>query len=108
MCGSLYFLWLYAILRSIPNKLGGVIALISALLILFLLSLLSNIKKQSISFYPISQILFWVLISSWIILTWIGGNAVEKPFIITGQTFTIIYFIFFFIQPISTKLWDKI
>lgn len=101
-----YFLWVYAILRSIPNKLGGVVALALALLILFILPLSSNINKQRISFYPITQILFWILISSWVILTWIGGRPVEDPYILIGQLFTIIYFSFFILHPLSTKTWD--
>lgn len=103
-----YFLWVYAILRSIPNKLGGVIALFAALLILFLLPRTSNNNKRGIAFYPISQILFWSLVTSWAILTWIGGRPVEDPFIIIGQTFTILYFIFYLINPLSTNIWDKL
>ena len=103
-----YFLWVYAILRSIPNKLGGVVALALALLALFLLPIISNIKKQSLSFYPISQIVFWVFVSSWLILTWIGGRPVEDPYITIGQVFTSIYFLFYITHPITTSLWDKI
>jgi ubiquinol-cytochrome c reductase cytochrome b subunit len=103
-----YFLWVYAILRSIPNKLGGVVALFAALLILFLLPITSKINKRGISFYPISQVLFWILVTSWIILTWIGGRPVEDPYIIIGQTFTIIYFLFYLIQPLSTYIWDNL
>lgn len=103
-----YFLWVYAILRSIPNKLGGVVALFSALLILFILPFTNKFKKQRNSFYPINQILFWVLVSSWLILTWIGGNPVEDPFINIGQTFTIIYFIFYIINPLTARTWDTL
>lgn len=103
-----YFLWVYAILRSIPNKLGGVIALFAALLILFLLPFTSNNNKRGISFYPISQFLFWVLVTSWAILTWIGGRPVEDPFILIGQSFTVIYFLFYILNPISTYTWDSI
>jgi len=94
-----YFLWVYAILRSIPNKLGGVLALFLAILILFILPLSSNIKKQSITFYPLTQLIFWILVASWLILTWIGGRPVEDPYIIIGQSFTILYFIFYLLQP---------
>lgn len=103
-----YFLWVYAILRSIPNKLGGVVALAIAILILFTLPLTKVRDKQGISFYPINQLLFWSLVSSWLILTWIGGRPVEDPYILIGQSFTIIYFIFFFINPIICKTWDKL
>jgi len=103
-----YFLWVYAILRSIPNKLGGVLALFLALLILFILPLSSNIKKQSITFYPLTQLIFWILVASWLILTWIGGRPVEDPYIIIGQSFTILYFIFYLLQPLSTMWWDNL
>jgi len=103
-----YFLWVYAILRSIPNKLGGVLALFAALLILFILPLSTNINKQSLTFYPLTQILFWFLVASWAILTWIGGRPVEDPYILIGQSFTILYFIFYIIHPLSTIYWDSI
>lgn len=103
-----YFLWVYAILRSIPNKLGGVIALFAALLILFLLPITSNNNRRGIAFYPISQFLFWTLIASWAILTWIGGRPVEDPFILIGQSFTVIYFLFYLLNPLSTYSWDSI
>jgi len=103
-----YFLWVYAILRSIPNKLGGVLALAAALLILFILPLSSNINKQRMSFYPITQLLFWILVTSWAILTWIGGRPVEDPYILIGQSFTVIYFIFYILHPLSTWYWDNL
>lgn len=101
-----YFLWIYAILRSIPNKLGGVLALFAAILILLLPPLTKIISKRSLSFYPINQLLFWVIISSWAILTWIGGRPVEDPYTFIGQTFTSIYFIYFVVSPLTAKIWD--
>lgn len=103
-----YFLWVYAILRSIPNKLGGVLALFAALLILFILPITSSNNKSGIMFYPLNQIIFWILVASWLILTWIGGRPVEDPFIIIGQSFTIIYFIFYIINPILSSSWDNL
>lgn len=103
-----YFLWVYAILRSIPNKLGGVLALAAALLILFILPLSANINKQSLAFYPVTQLLFWGLVASWAILTWIGGRPVEDPFILIGQSFTVLYFIFYILHPLSTLWWDTL
>ena len=103
-----YFLWLYAILRSIPNKLGGVIAIFAALLIIFTLPFTKLNKKRGLMFYPVNQLLFWVLISSVLILTWIGGRPVEDPFIIIGQVFTIMYFLFFITNPLITWEWDKL
>lgn len=103
-----YFLWLYAILRSVPNKLGGVVALFAALLILFVLPLSHRSLKRGLPFYPLNQILFWSFITSWLILTWIGGRPVEDPYVIIGQLATTWYFIFFVANPLLTKAWDSI
>lgn len=103
-----YFLFAYAILRSIPNKLGGVIALIISILILIILPFTFNKKIQGIQFYPLNQFLFWSFISIVILLTWIGARSVEAPYIITGQILTIIYFSYFIINPILNKLWDNL
>nr|WHL46485.1 cytochrome b [Phalera takasagoensis] len=103
-----YFLFAYAILRSIPNKLGGVIALIMSILILIILPMTFNKKIQGIQFYPINQILFWLLVMMIILLTWIGARPVEDPYIITGQLLTIFYFSYFIINPIINKMWDNL
>nr|YP_009346157.1 cytochrome b [Junonia iphita]ANZ03472.1 cytochrome b [Junonia iphita] len=103
-----YFLFAYAILRSIPNKLGGVIALVMSILILIILPFTFNKKIQGIQFYPLNQILFWFLITIIILLTWIGARSVEAPYIITGQLLTILYFSYFIINPILNKMWDNL
>nr|WHL46563.1 cytochrome b [Euhampsonia serratifera] len=103
-----YFLFAYAILRSIPNKLGGVIALIMSILILAILPLTFNKKFQGIQFYPINQFMFWSLITMIILLTWIGARPVENPYIITGQLLTITYFSYFIMNPIMNKIWDNL
>nr|UFZ13396.1 cytochrome b [Madachauliodes sp.] len=103
-----YFLFAYAILRSIPNKLGGVTALVMSIAILFIVPFLNNSKFQGIQWYPLNQMLFWSMISVIILLTWIGANPVENPYIITGQILTILYFSYFFINPLILKFWDLI
>nr|QPA36208.1 cytochrome b [Desmopachria sp. RRMO-2020] len=103
-----YFLFAYAILRSIPNKLGGVIALILSILILSVLPFSNNSKFQSNKFYPINQLLFWMFIIISILLTWIGMRPVEEPYILTGQILTILYFMYFIINPLTYKLWDNL
>nr|YP_010287531.1 cytochrome b [Dusungwua basinigra]UKT61862.1 cytochrome b [Dusungwua basinigra] len=103
-----YFLFAYAILRSIPNKLGGVIALILSILILIILPFTFNKKIQGIQFYPINQIMFWSLVVIIFLLTWIGARPVEDPYIITGQLLTVFYFSYFIIMPFINKMWDNL
>nr|AFQ62277.1 cytochrome b [Haliplus flavicollis] len=103
-----YFLFAYAILRSIPNKLGGVIALILSILILMILPFFNLNKFQSIKFYPINQIMFWMFFMIVMLLTWIGMRPVEDPYIFIGQILTIMYFLYFIINPMTFKLWDKL
>nr|AHN85837.1 cytochrome b [Chilo auricilius] len=96
-----YFLFAYAILRSIPNKLGGVIALIMSIMILMILPFTFNKKFQGNQFYPINQFMFWSMTTIIILLTWIGANPVEEPYIITGQ-FKQLYI--FYIMLLTLKL----
>nr|WCS91931.1 cytochrome b [Dyscolus oopteroides] len=103
-----YFLFAYAILRSIPNKLGGVIALLMSILILMILPFYSMGKFQSLKFYPINQILFWFFLIIVMLLTWIGMRPVEDPYILTGQILTMLYFIYFIINPLIMKMWDNL
>nr|ARH54466.1 cytochrome b [Medon piceus] len=103
-----YFLFAYAILRSIPNKLGGVMALIMSIAILLIMPFINNKMMLSTQFYPMNKILFWSLISIIFMLTWIGARPVEDPYILTGQILTILYFLYYIINPMMANLWDKI
>nr|WRK21464.1 cytochrome b [Hecalus sp.] len=103
-----YFLFQYAILRSIPNKLGGVMALFSSMIILAILPFSMKSKFKGIQFYPISQINFWMLIMTIILLTWIGARPVELPYTNVGLILTIMYFMYFLTDPIITKMWEMI
>nr|YP_009437870.1 cytochrome b [Gastrolina thoracica]ATG33630.1 cytochrome b [Gastrolina thoracica] len=103
-----YFLFAYAILRSIPNKLGGVIALVFSIMILYTLPFTNKKKYSSSQFYPINKILFWSLFATVILLTWIGARPVEDPYIITGQILTIMYFFYYIMNPIMALSWDSI
>nr|ALG76034.1 cytochrome b [Microtus subterraneus] len=87
-----YFIFAYAIVRSIPNKVGGVLALVLSILILALIRFLHTSKQRALTFRPITQTMYWILVADLLILTWIGGQPVEYPFIIIGQTASIAYF----------------
>lgn len=87
----------YAILRSIPKKLGGVLALVGAIAVLFLVPLVHISNQQSRSFRPLSQLIFWVLVVCFWVLTWLGGQPVEVPYVRLGQVVSVFYFSIFLV-----------
>uniref|UniRef100_A0AAU6PCG2 Cytochrome b n=1 Tax=Diplonychus sp. TaxID=2977879 RepID=A0AAU6PCG2_9HEMI len=103
-----YFLFAYAILRSIPNKLGGVVAMVMSIAIIMILPFTNKLKFQSMVFYPINQVMFWSLLTILILLTWIGARPAEEPFIFTGQMLTISYFLYFVLNPTIIWTWNKL
>ena len=97
-----YFLPFYAILRSIPDKLGGVAAMGGALLVLFLIPFTNTSEIRSTTFRPLFKIFYWLLVADFLILGWIGQKPVKTTFVIAGQLATLYYFIFFlFLIPIT-------
>nr|AUJ22878.1 cytochrome b [Apocephalus antennatus] len=103
-----YFLFAYAILRSIPNKLGGVLALVLSIAILLILPLSHTSKFRGLQFYPINKMLFWIMTMIVILLTWIGARPVEDPYIMMGQILTVMYFSYYLINPLISKWWDNL
>nr|YP_007025084.1 cytochrome b [Gorpis humeralis]AEH21211.1 cytochrome b [Gorpis humeralis] len=102
-----YFLFAYAILRSIPNKLGGVIAMVLSISIIIILPLINKNKFQGTMFYPMSKMLFWWLVTNLLLLTWIGARPAEEPYIFVGQVLTASYFSYYFINSLMIYTWDK-
>nr|AFX86389.1 cytochrome b [Onychodactylus koreanus]AFX86390.1 cytochrome b [Onychodactylus koreanus]AFX86391.1 cytochrome b [Onychodactylus koreanus] len=102
-----YFLFAYAILRSIPNKLGGVLALLASIMILMIIPLMHTSKQRSLTFRPLTQIMFWLLVSNTLILTWIGGQPVEPPFIEIGQIASALYFLLFIMMMPMLGWWEN-
>nr|QPT74096.1 cytochrome b [Pharnaciini sp. NS-2020] len=101
-----YFLFAYAILRSIPNKLGGVIALMMSILILLIMPLFKS-NFQGNKFYPINQLTFWMMVVTTLMLTMMGAKPVEEPYIMMSQILTIIYFMYFMTDNLIKIMWDK-
>jgi ubiquinol-cytochrome c reductase cytochrome b subunit len=92
-----YLLPFYAILRSIPNKLLGVIAMFSAILILLAMPFTDLSRSRGIQFRPLSKIVFYVFVSNFLILMVLGAKHVESPFIEFGQISTVIFFLHFLV-----------
>jgi len=103
-----YFLIAYAILRSIPNKLGGVIALVISILILIICPFIYKRKFRGFSFYPINKWYFWVQINLWILLTWLGARPVEDPYVFLGQILAVFYFLYYILSFLLQIIWDNL
>jgi ubiquinol-cytochrome c reductase cytochrome b subunit len=87
----------YAILRSIPDKVGGVSAMVGALLVLFIIPFTNTSKIKSTNYRPIFKVCYWLLVSDFIILTWVGQKPIKDTYILIGQLATAYYFLFFIV-----------
>nr|YP_010181250.1 cytochrome b [Bactrothrips quadrituberculatus]QVD42820.1 cytochrome b [Bactrothrips quadrituberculatus] len=103
-----YFLFAYAILRSIPNKLGGVIMLLMSIMILMFLPFMKKGKMKGMQFYPFSIYMFWLFTFIFIELTYLGSKPIEEPYILMSQIMTVLYFTYFPINQLTIYFWDKL
>jgi ubiquinol-cytochrome c reductase cytochrome b subunit len=103
-----YLLPFYAILRSIPNKLLGVLAMFSALLILLILPITDLNKFRGIQFRPLSKIAFYLFVANFLILMQLGAKHVESPFIELGQISTMLYFLYFLVIVPAVSYFENI
>jgi len=104
-----YFLFAYAILRSIPDKLLGVLALFASLLVLLAVPHVHFCKFRSLQFRPIARVLYWFFIADFFMLTYIGAQVVEEPWITLGQVSSVFYFAYFLIiNPLVGILENKL
>lgn len=99
-----YFLFAYAILRAIPNKLGGVIALVASVAIWVITPFVHTSKIKGLTFRPLGKIFYWMFMANFLFLTWIGSKPVEDPFITLGQISSIFYFSYFLLLVPATGL----
>ena len=99
-----YLLPFYAVLRSIPNKLFGVIAMFSAILILLVIPYSDIGRTRGIQFRPLSKMGFFIFIANFLILMQLGAKHVENPYIEFGQISTSFYFFYFFIVSILSLI----
>nr|YP_009240542.1 cytochrome b [Pyronema omphalodes]AMO66514.1 cytochrome b [Pyronema omphalodes] len=103
-----YLLPFYAILRSIPNKLAGVIAMFAAILVLLALPLLDTSNVRGLQFKPISKVFFWAFIANFLALMYLGGKHVETPFIELGQLCTFLYFAWFLLLVPAVAIFENV
>lgn len=100
-----YFLPYYAILRSIPSKAGGIIAMLASILVLLLIPFTNSSYVRNTTYRPIFKFCFWFFLADFVILTWIGQKPVKDTFVFIGQIATVYYFFFFLVLiPVVGKI----
>jgi len=103
-----YFLFAYAILRSIPRKIGGVVALLISILVLYIFPFVFSRNVRRSYFYPIVKFRFWIFVVNILMLTWIGACEVERPYIELGKVFSFFYFFIYLEFWLCYKIQDYI
>nr|ARO74694.1 cytochrome b [Mexistrophia reticulata] len=103
-----YFLFAYAILRSIPSKLGGVLALFASVIIFYFLPLSSIFKSVPASFNICYQVTFWLFIVVFLLLTWLGACPIEEPFLTLSKPLTVLYFTLLILMVLISSFWNKV
>lgn len=101
-----YFLFAYTILRSVPRKIGGVIALLISVVVLYFLPFFLKHRFRRTFFYYFIKFMFWLYVINWILLTWIGACVVEIPYITIGIFFSVVYFLIYIIFWIIYEIYD--
>ena len=100
-----YFLPYYAILRSIPTKGAGILAMFGSLMVLFLIPFINTSEIRNTTYRPLFKIFFWLFVSDFVILAWLGQKPMRKTFIFAGQIATAYYFFFFLVViPVVGKI----
>ena len=102
-----YFLPYYAILRSIPQKAGGILAMLGSILVLFVIPFINTSEIRSTTYRPIFKVFFWLFLADFVILTWVGQKPVKNTFVAVGQIATSYYFFFFLIVVPVVGLIEK-
>nr|DBA43713.1 TPA_asm: CYTB [Bombus melanurus] len=103
-----YFLFAYSILRTIPNKLGGVIMLFMSIFILYLIPIINLNNLKNNKFYFFNKIMYWWFINIFIMLTWLGGQMIEYPYTNLSMIYTFLYFFYLIFSFFMNNLWDML
>jgi quinol-cytochrome oxidoreductase complex cytochrome b subunit len=107
-----YFLPFYAILRAVPDKLFGVVAMVSAILILAALPFYVRTEVRTLKFRPLSKLFFWFLVFDCFLLGWVGGKPAKYPYVQVGQFLSVFYFVYFIVllpslERLETFFWSN-
>ena len=102
-----YFLPFYAILRAVPDKLGGVVLMFGSIFVLFFLPWLDGAKTRSAAYRPLYRLTFWMFVINVLILGWVGAKPPEGAYILIGQITSLFYFVYFLVLVPFLSRWEK-